>query len=97
MIREIATLTIDPANEADFLAAVTEARAIFLSVPGCHGMRLERVIETPGVYHLMVDWETVEHHTVGFRNSEEFQRWRALAGPFFTEPPAVVHCETVVG
>jgi quinol monooxygenase YgiN len=96
VIREIATLTIDPAREAAFLAAVTEARAIFAAAPGCHGMRLDRVIETPGVYHLVVDWETVAHHTEGFRNSDAFQRWRGLAGPFFVQPPAVVHSETVV-
>lgn len=96
MIREIATLTIDPDTAADFEAAVARARPIFLAADGCHAMHLERVIEDPGCYRLVVDWETVEAHTEGFRNSGGFHDWRALAGPFFTQPPSVVHTETVV-
>jgi hypothetical protein len=37
----------------------------------------------------------VEAHTVGFRSSERFQRWRALVGPFFAAPPAVEHYRTL--
>ena len=97
MIHEIATLTIDPAKAAEFEAAVAQARPVFLAAEGCHEMHLERVIETPGSYLLVVQWETVAHHTEGFRSTPGFQQWRALAGPFFTQPPVVVHTETVVG
>ncbi|MBP2159216.1 MULTISPECIES: antibiotic biosynthesis monooxygenase [Asticcacaulis] len=95
MITEIAALRIDPARASDFEAAVAAAKEHFRAAKGCHGMSLERVIETPGAYNLRVLWETVEAHTVDFRGSENFQKWRALAGPFFLEPPVVVHSETV--
>ena len=95
MITEIATLTIDPARSADFEAAVALAAPYFKKSDGCHGMALEKLIETPGVYKLRVLWETVDHHMITFRNSDNFEQWRALAGPFFTEPPKVVHGETV--
>ncbi|MGN6209674.1 antibiotic biosynthesis monooxygenase family protein [Asticcacaulis sp.] len=95
MITEIATLTIDPTRAADFEAAVAAAALHFKSAEGCHGMSLEKVIETPGLYNLRVLWETVDHHMVTFRNSDNFQQWRALAGPFFTEAPKVVHGDTV--
>lgn len=95
MITEIATLRIDPAKAAEFEAAVAAAARYFKADAGCHGMSLEKVIEEPGVYNLRVLWETVEAHTVGFRSSDNFQQWRALAGPFFVEPPKVVHSETV--
>ncbi|MFT4074502.1 MAG: antibiotic biosynthesis monooxygenase family protein [Asticcacaulis sp.] len=94
MITEIATLTIDPAKAADFEAAVASAAPFFKSAEGCHGMALEAVIETPGLYNLRVLWETVDHHMVTFRESDNFQQWRALAGPFFLSPPKVVHAET---
>lgn len=94
MITEIATLTINPARAVDFEAAVAAAAPYFKSATGCHGMSLEAVIETPGVYHLRVLWETVEHHMVIFRESENFQQWRALAGPFFLAAPHVVHADT---
>ena len=95
MITEIAILTIDPEKAGAFEAAVASATPHFRSAAGCHGMSLERVIEFPGRYHLVVLWETVEHHTVTFRGSEGFRSWRALAGPFFTSPPVVTHTELV--
>ncbi|ESQ84875.1 hypothetical protein AEAC466_07405 [Asticcacaulis sp. AC466] len=95
MITEIATIRIDPAQADAFEAAVAKAAPFFESAKGCHSMSLEAVIETPGVYNLRVLWETVEHHTELFRSSENFKQWRALAGPFFIEPPMVVHGETV--
>ncbi len=95
MITEIAHITIDPANAAAFEAAVEKAAPVFQSAPGCHGMALERVIEDPAQYRLRVQWESVDHHMITFRNSEAFQIWRGLAGPFFASPPHVEHSETV--
>jgi quinol monooxygenase YgiN len=95
MVFEIAHIRIDPARAADFEAAVAEASAVFQTAEGCRGMRLERGIEDPAKYRLVVEWDSVEHHMVTFRNSAGFQTWRALAGPFFTTPPMVVHNENV--
>lgn len=95
MIHEIATLTVDPGNAAAFIAAVAEARPIFLAAEGCSAMRLERIIEQPGTYLLIVRWSSVEAHEA-FRQTPAFQDWRGLAGPFFTAPSQVVHVEQVV-
>ncbi|MBM3606333.1 MAG: antibiotic biosynthesis monooxygenase, partial [Alphaproteobacteria bacterium] len=88
--------TVDPASAEAFEAAVRQAKPLFLAAEGCQGMRLERVIEVPGRYLLRVDWDSVEAHMDVFRNAPAFQEWRALAGPFFTEPPQVVHSAQVV-
>lgn len=93
MIIEIAHITIDPARAAEFEAAVAAAAPHFRAAEGCHGMRLERVVEDSAQYRLSVDWETVDHHMVTFRKTDGFQLWRALAGPFFVEPPRVEHWE----
>jgi quinol monooxygenase YgiN len=95
MITEIAHITIDPARAAEFEAAVATAAPHFRAAEGCHGMRLERVTEDPAEYRLSVDWESVEHHMVTFRESDGFQQWRALAGPFFAAPPRVEHWDRV--
>lgn len=95
MISEIATLTIDPARSSDFEAAVRQAAPAFQAARGCHGMALERVIEDPARYRLIVSWESVEHHMVMFRESAGFQSWRALVGGFFTAPPQVEHSARV--
>lgn len=95
MITEIAYLTIDPARADDFEAAVAAAAPHFAAAEGCHGMRLERVHEDAAQYRLSVDWESVDHHMVTFRDSDGFQQWRALAGPFFVEAPRVEHWHRV--
>ncbi len=91
MITEIAYLTIDPARAAEFEAAVALAAEHFAAAEGCHSMRLERVIEDPAQYRLVVGWQSVEAHMVTFRKSPGFARWRELAGPFFVAPPVVEH------
>ncbi len=95
-VREVAELRIAEGSEAEFLAAVEQAVPVFRAAEGCKAMRLERVIETPGLFRLIVLWETLEHHTETFRGSEGFRRWRELAGPFFAEPPRVDHSEVAV-
>lgn len=91
MVTEIAYLVIDPQQAAAFEAAVEQAAPAFRSAEGCRSMRLERVIETAGHYRLVVGWDSVEAHMVTFRESDAFQLWRSLAGPFFAEPPRVEH------
>jgi quinol monooxygenase YgiN len=95
MITEIATITIDPARAAEFEAAVASAVPHFRAAEGCHGMALERVIEDPARYHLVVKWDSVLHHTVKFRESEGFRAWRALVGSFFAAPPVVIHTTVI--
>lgn len=87
MIIERARLTIKAGEEAAFEAAYSEAAPLFLRASGCHGVRIERVLETPEVYYLVVDWERLEDHTELFRNSADFQEWRRLAGPHLASPP----------
>ena len=96
MIHEIAELTIDPTRSEDFEATVAQAAPLFQAADGCLSMRLERSIESPGRYLLIVGWTDVKAHTDGFRSSDAFQKWRALAGPFFVQLPQVQHLETVV-
>ncbi|GAB4067877.1 antibiotic biosynthesis monooxygenase [Ancylobacter sonchi] len=91
MIVEVAELTIKPGDEAAFEAGVAEAAPLFLRSKGCHGLTLQKVVETPNVYRLRVNWETLENHMVDFRGSEEFQTWRKIVGGFFAAPPAVTH------
>ncbi|MGW7339943.1 antibiotic biosynthesis monooxygenase family protein [Streptomyces sp. NPDC054808] len=96
MITEIARIDIHPGQEREFEAAVAKALPHFLAADGCDGVDLYRSVEHPSRYRLMVRWETVEHHTVTFRDSEGFAKWRALAGPHFAAPPQVEHVHSVL-
>ncbi|CAL9360995.1 antibiotic biosynthesis monooxygenase family protein [Streptomyces sp. Tu 3180] len=96
MITEIAQIEIHPGREKEFEEAVAKALPLFLEADGCEGADLHRSVEHPTRYRLMVRWETVEHHTVAFRGSQGFARWRALAGPHFAAPPQVEHVYPVL-
>ena len=96
MIHEIAEITIKPGTRDAFEAAVREAVPLFQRAKGCVSMRIDRTIERPETYRLVIGWETLEHHTVDFRGSEDFTAWRGLVGGYFAEPPKVEHTETVV-
>ena len=95
-IFEIAEIVIDPSNAHDFEAAVTAAIPHFRVAPGCVSFALHRSFEQAGGYRLVVGWASVEAHTVDFRNSDGFQRWRELVGGFFTSPPVVTHVVEVI-
>jgi hypothetical protein len=44
---------------------------------------------------LLIEWDSLEAHTVGFRESENFARWRGVVGPFFDGLPRVEHFDDV--
>ena len=91
MVYEIVTLDIKEGSEAAFEAAVQEAAPFFQKSRGCRGLSLQRSIEPPSRYYLVVTWDTVEDHMVHFRNAPEFLEWRRLASPHFANPPQVEH------
>jgi heme-degrading monooxygenase HmoA len=96
MILEIAQIDVKPGLEAEFEANVGKAAPLFARAKGCHGMELQRSIERPERYRLIVTWQTVEDHTVHFRGSPDFQEWRRLVGHCFASPPEVEHTRQVL-
>jgi heme-degrading monooxygenase HmoA len=96
MILEIAQIDVKPGMESEFEAGVKSATPIFQRAKGCEGMALQRSIEKPARYRLFVQWETLENHTVDFRNSADFQEWRKLVGHCFASPPEVEHVREAV-
>ncbi|MHC6228588.1 antibiotic biosynthesis monooxygenase family protein [Arthrobacter sp. MMS24-T111] len=95
MITEHALLPVLPGRETDFEAAFNQARAIIASMPGFRTLSLSRSVESPGTYLLLVEWETLEDHTIGFRGSPEYQQWRQLLHHFYEPFPVVEHFEAV--
>jgi heme-degrading monooxygenase HmoA len=91
MITEMAEIMVRDGTSQHFEAAVASAAPLFKRARGCRSMRLERGIEHPSTYLLVVEWETLEDHEVHFRQSADFQEWRRLVGEYFSAPPKVVH------
>ena len=94
MILEVADIRIQPGRQADFDAAIVRGvRSEIAQAQGFLGYQVHKGIESPERYLLMIRWNTLEDHTVGFRESPAFARWRAIVGPLFAEPPRVEHFE----
>lgn len=97
MVLESAELLIKAGMEDEFEAGVRQATPLFQRARGCEGMQLQRGIENPRAYRLLVRWQTLDDHTVHFRGSEDFQEWRRLVGHCFDGAPNVTHLDTVPG
>ena len=91
MILEHALITIRPGTAVDFEDALVRARPIIAASHGFISLELHRGIEQPDQYLLLVEWESLDDHLVGFRESAAFTEWRALIGPYFESPPVAGH------
>ena len=91
MIIERAIFAIKPGQADDFAKAFGLAGSLIRAAKGCRKAEMHRGIENPDSFILLVEWETLEDHMVGFRESPAFTEWRALLGPHFASPPAVEH------
>lgn len=92
MILEIADIRIPPGQQAAFDEAIQRGIATVVSkAKGFRGFKVNKGLESPERYVLMIFWDTLEDHTVGFRQGPLFAPWRAIVGPFFAQPPQVEH------
>lgn len=96
MILEVAVLDVRPGESDAFETAFREAQAIIASMPGYRSHQLQRCVEKADRYLLLVEWDTLEAHTVGFRGSAEYQRWKELLHRFYDPFPTVEHYVRVV-
>jgi heme-degrading monooxygenase HmoA len=94
MILEHADIRIQPGQQAAFEAALHHGvKTVISQAQGFLGYQLQRGIESPERYLLMIEWASLEDHTVAFRGGPLFAQWRAIVGPFFAAPPTVEHFE----
>ncbi|MBM7634899.1 antibiotic biosynthesis monooxygenase family protein [Geomicrobium sediminis] len=95
MILETAYLQVKRGLEHEFEEAFHKASTIISSKNGYISHELQRCIEVKGNYLLLVRWETIEDHMIGFRQSDEYQEWKRLLHHFYDPFPTVEHFERV--
>ena len=91
VILEHALLSVRPGQQEAFEEAFGQAKNIIAAMPGFGGLTLSRCMERPDDYLLLVEWERLEDHTEGFRESPQYQEWRALLHSFYDPFPVVEH------
>jgi heme-degrading monooxygenase HmoA len=97
MILEVAILQIRPGASAEFEAAFLQAQGIISSMPGYISHELQRCLERQDDYILLVRWQTIADHEVGFRQTPQYQEWKQLLHHFYDPFPTVRHYELVAG
>jgi heme-degrading monooxygenase HmoA len=96
MILEVADILIQPGRQAEFDAEIRRGvETVIAHAHGFKGYKVQRSLETPERYLLMIWWATLEDHTLGFRGSLAFSEWRGIVGPFFAQPPVVEHFDLI--
>jgi heme-degrading monooxygenase HmoA len=92
MILELADIRIAPGKQAEFDAAIVRGvQTVIGQAQGFMGYKVNKGVESPERYLLMIFWATLENHTVDFRGGPLFAQWRAIVGPYFAAPPVVEH------
>lgn len=91
MILEVAILDVKPEQTAEFELAFKTASTIIATMPGYLSHELQRCLETANRYVLLVRWQKLEDHTIGFRQSSAYQEWRTLLHHFYEPFPTVEH------
>jgi heme-degrading monooxygenase HmoA len=97
VVLEAVTLHIRTGQSVQFEQAFQQAQSIIASMPGYLSHELQRSVEKADEYLLLVQWRTLEDHTVGFRNHPEFAEWKRLLHHFYDPPPTIHHYERVAG
>jgi heme-degrading monooxygenase HmoA len=95
MILEMVILHIKADLKCEFESTFKNASKIIASMDGYVSHELHYCVEVAGKYLLLVQWETLEAHTIGFRNSPEYQEWKKLLHHFYESFPNVEHFEKI--
>lgn len=95
MILEQAILHVLPGKTSEFETAFKQAQQIISKMQGYISHELQRCIENPDQYLLLVRWETLEAHTSGFRGSAGYLKWKELLHHFYDPFPVVEHYNKV--
>ncbi len=97
MILEVAVLDVIPGREANFQKDFEQAQKIIASMPGYVSHQLQRCLEKPSRYLLLVNWARMEDHTEGFRGSAEYAEWKSLLHHYYDPFPEVEHYTRIFG
>lgn len=92
MILEVADIRITPDRQSEFEAAVHRGiQTVIARARGFRGYQVRHSIESADRYLLLLEWDTLEDHTVEFRGSAAYSEWRSIVAEFFSQPPFVEH------
>jgi heme-degrading monooxygenase HmoA len=96
MILEVAVLQVKTGQENQFETDFAKAGQFISAIKGYNKHSLLKCLEQSNKYVLLVEWENLEDHTIGFRQSSEYLEWKKLLHHYYDPFPTVEHYETIV-
>jgi heme-degrading monooxygenase HmoA len=96
MVLEVAILDVKTGQNEEFVAAFQQAAPLIASIPGYVSHELQKCLEQQQRYILLAYWQTLEAHTIGFRQSAQYQEWKRLLHHFYDPFPTVEHYVAVM-
>jgi heme-degrading monooxygenase HmoA len=96
MILEVADIQIASDRQREFERAAHHGiQTVIAKARGFRGYQVRHSIESPQRYLLLLEWDTLEDHTVGFRGSDAYSQWRGIVSDYFAQPPVVEHFDLI--
>jgi heme-degrading monooxygenase HmoA len=96
MILEVAILFVKSGEEKQFELDFAKAGQYISAMKGYVRHSLRKCFEQDNKYLLLVDWQSLEDHTIGFRSSLEYLEWKNLLHHYYDPFPVVEHYETLI-
>jgi quinol monooxygenase YgiN len=94
---EIAEFSVTAGGEDEFEKRVLASAPIFAAAEGCTAMQLQRSVDVPGRFLLLIEWDSVEHHTEKFTATEGFATFVGAVSPLYAAEPRVFHTTAIPG
>ena len=96
MILEVAILKVKKGQEKQFELDFKKAGQFIGAVEGYCNHSLKKSIEQNNQYILLVNWEKLENHTIGFRQSSQYLEWKNVLHHYYDPIPIVEHYKTII-
>lgn len=96
MILEAAILYVKKGEEANFEIDFLNAGKYISSIKGYIKHSLRKCLEQQNKYMLLVEWENLEDHTIGFRQSTQYLEWKNMLHHYYEPFPIVEHYMTII-
>ena len=93
MIVEYIRYKISKEGQGEFERAYANSSGPLNASKHCHGYELSHCVEEPELYTLRIEWDSLDGHIQGFRNSPEFREFFRYVQPFINEIQEMHHYE----
>ena len=97
MVVEIALLKAKAGASEQLREGLLQARPVIARAAGYRASVFYRGIEEPDSFILRVEWDTLDAHLRGFRESPLLAEWRSHFYHFLDGPAKVTHYEPLAG